>query len=61
MSSHPAPTRRSLRGLRVLLAEDNDINALLATRLLEREGCIIQRARTGDEAVAAAARSFAAR
>ncbi len=59
MSSHPAPTRRSLRGLRVLLAEDNDINALLATRLLEREGCIIQRARTGDEAVAAAARSFA--
>lgn len=44
---------------RVLLVEDNAVNALLATRLLEREGCSIVRARTGDEAVAAVARSLA--
>lgn len=43
---------------RVLLVEDNAVNALLATRLLEREGCIVVRARTGDEAVSAVTRSF---
>jgi CheY-like chemotaxis protein len=46
-------------GARVLLAEDNAINALLATRLLEREGCEVVRAHTGDEAIAAVARSIA--
>jgi signal transduction histidine kinase/CheY-like chemotaxis protein len=44
---------------RVLLVEDNAVNALLATRLLEREGCVVIRARTGDEAVDAVTRSFA--
>ncbi len=44
---------------RILLAEDNAINALLATRLLEREGCLVERVRSGDEAVAAIARSMA--
>jgi signal transduction histidine kinase/AmiR/NasT family two-component response regulator len=44
---------------RVLLVEDNAVNALLATRLLEREGCSVVRARTGDEAVASVARSLA--
>jgi signal transduction histidine kinase/AmiR/NasT family two-component response regulator len=44
---------------RVLLVEDNAVNALLATRLLEREGCSVIRARTGDEAVASVARSLA--
>jgi CheY-like chemotaxis protein len=39
----------------VLLVEDNPINALLAHSLLEREGCIVDRAVGGDEAVSAAA------
>jgi signal transduction histidine kinase/DNA-binding response OmpR family regulator len=44
----------SLRGLRVLLAEDNPINALLARTLLTRAGCIVDVAQDGEEAVAAA-------
>ena len=40
-------------GLRVLLAEDNPINALLARSLLEREGCSVSRVATGAEAVEA--------
>ena len=43
----------------VLLAEDNAVNALLATRLLEREGCRVVRVHTGDEAIAAVARTIA--
>jgi len=39
---------------KVLLAEDNPINALLARSLLEREGCSVTRATTGHEAVEAA-------
>jgi PAS domain S-box-containing protein len=38
-------------GLNVLLAEDNEINALLATRLLERNGARVDWARDGLEAV----------
>ena len=41
-------------GLRVLLAEDNAVNALLARALLQREGCEVERVATGTEAVAAA-------
>ena len=41
-------------GSRVLLAEDNPINAMLARALLEREGCTVDQARTGPEAVEAA-------
>jgi CheY-like chemotaxis protein len=44
-----------LRGLRVLLAEDNPINALLARTLLTRAGCIVSIAQDGEEAVATAA------
>ncbi len=40
-------------GLRVLLAEDNPVNALLAKTLLVRMGCVVDRAATGEEAVAA--------
>jgi CheY-like chemotaxis protein len=43
-------------GARVLLAEDNPINALLARTLLEREGCTVDRIASGDEAVAALSR-----
>ena len=41
-------------GSRVLLAEDNPINAMLARALLEREGCTVDQARTGPDALEAA-------
>jgi signal transduction histidine kinase/CheY-like chemotaxis protein len=41
-------------GLRVLLAEDNPINAILARTLLEREGCAVDCASNGIEAASAA-------
>ncbi len=44
-----------LKGMRVLLAEDNPINALLARTLLTRAGCVVDVAHDGEEAVAAAA------
>lgn len=40
-------------GTRVLLVEDNAINALLARTLLVREGCIVDHAIGGEEALAA--------
>lgn len=43
-------------GLRVLLAEDNPINALLARTLLQRAGCRVNVVGDGEEAVAEAAR-----
>ncbi|NBW08223.1 MAG: response regulator [Caulobacteraceae bacterium] len=44
-------------GIRVLLAEDNPVGALLAKTLLRREGCVVETAATGDEAVAALRRA----
>jgi PAS domain S-box-containing protein len=46
---------------RVLLAEDNDINALLARRLLEKAGCEVFLCVNGREAVAAFQRVLAGR
>ena len=43
-------------GVRVLLAEDNPVNALLVQTLLKREGCTVELAGTGEEALAALAR-----
>jgi CheY-like chemotaxis protein len=40
-------------GSRVLLVEDNPINAMLARTLLSREGCAVDHARGGEEAIAA--------
>ena len=42
-------------GARILLVEDNPINALLARALLTREGCDVEHAISGEEAMAAAA------
>lgn len=59
MAEHPAPliTRHSLRELgrplRVLLAEDNAVNALLASTLLKKQGHGVTLAATGRAAVAA--------
>lgn len=47
-------TPASAVGLRVLLAEDNSINAILARALLEREGCHVECAVNGFEAINAA-------
>ncbi|HEY4028710.1 MAG TPA: response regulator [Caulobacteraceae bacterium] len=47
-------TPASAVGLRVLLAEDNSINAILARALLEREGCHVECAANGFEAINAA-------
>jgi CheY-like chemotaxis protein len=44
-------------GIRILLAEDNPVGALLAKTLLRREGCVVETAATGDEAVAAMKRA----
>jgi CheY-like chemotaxis protein len=40
-------------GVRVLLVEDNPINALLARALLAREGCAVDHAPCGEDAMAA--------
>ena len=48
--ARPAP-KRDLRGVRVLLAEDNDLNAEIATLLLEEQGMEVTRASDGKEAV----------
>ncbi len=44
-------------GVRVLLAEDNPVGALLARTLLRREGCVVETAASGEEAVEALRRA----
>jgi signal transduction histidine kinase/CheY-like chemotaxis protein len=46
-----AENTKNLSGVRVLLAEDNRINALLAKSLLERMGCDVVTVGNGEEAV----------
>ena len=41
----------SIRGVKILLAEDNDLNLEIVTELLEQQGAIITPARNGKEAV----------
>ena len=43
----------SVRALKILLAEDNDINALLARELLQRRGHTVQVVKSGEAALAA--------
>ncbi len=50
--NQPVPIERALK---VLLAEDNQINAILATTLIRRAGHKVDVAANGEEAVAAAA------
>ena len=44
-------------GFRVLIAEDNPVNALLVQALLKREGCTVELAGTGEEVLQAMART----
>ncbi|WP_318240642.1 response regulator [Brevundimonas guildfordensis] len=41
----------AFKGVRVLLVEDNPVGALLAMTLLRREGCVVQTAADGQEAL----------
>ena len=45
------PVHRDLTGVNVLMAEDNDLNAELATVMLEDAGMVVTRASDGKEAV----------
>jgi len=49
------PVVEGALGLRVLLAEDNDVNLMVGIRLLERLGCVVTPAANGREAVALSA------
>ncbi|RZA05829.1 MAG: response regulator, partial [Proteobacteria bacterium] len=45
------PPVGSLNGVKVLVAEDNEMNQLIAEKLLTRAGCIVTVAQTGEEAL----------
>src|SRR5262249_37673577 len=53
--AHTGPDRRSVKakfeGLRVLVAEDNEINQTVAESLLTGMGCVVEVAPNGAEAV----------
>lgn len=52
-SSDASPARAGVRPIEVLLAEDNDLNALVLVRMLESLGCRTTRVTTGADALAA--------
>jgi len=56
-TSNPAVEHASMRGVRVLVVEDNAINQRLATRMLEKFGAQVDVANDGEEGVDLAARS----
>ena len=43
--------QKCLCGVKILLTEDNDLNAEIATELLQEEGCTVDRAKDGVECV----------
>ncbi len=47
----PASTPASIAGLRVLVVEDNVVNASLVRLLLERDGCVVSNAASGVQAL----------
>jgi CheY-like chemotaxis protein len=52
-TAEAAPVPDKIGGLKILLAEDNPVNALLIRELLRRRGHQIQEVTTGEAAVAA--------
>ena len=50
-------SRPAFPGVRVLLVEDNPVGALLATTLLKRQGCVVETAAGGEEALGALQRA----
>ncbi len=57
VSEEAAATIAAAPGARVLLAEDNPINAMLARTLLQREGCQVDHVQNGDAALTAMAQT----
>jgi CheY-like chemotaxis protein len=47
------PASEPVRGLKILVAEDNPVNALLVSKLLERRGHSVNLVRSGDGAISA--------
>lgn len=47
----PAANESLFAGLRVLMAEDNDVNAKITSSVLAKRGALVERARDGQEAV----------
>ncbi len=60
VSAGEVESKKEVRRRRVLLAEDNDINALLARKMLERVHCDVVHARNGEQAVRTARAAFSA-
>ena len=50
-SHRPSATRSALKGCRVLLAEDNPVNQMLARKLIEKMGAVVTIADSGAAAV----------
>ena len=50
-SPEPAGQENGLEGMKVLLAEDNDLNAEIAQELLALQGAVTERAKDGSEAL----------
>lgn len=51
ISSEPESERNSIQGIKILLAEDNEINREVAQVLLEEEGAVVTAVSNGREAV----------
>jgi CheY-like chemotaxis protein len=49
--SGPRPASAGIRGLRVLIAEDNEMNSLILSNILDKEGCSSVIAENGQRAV----------
>jgi CheY-like chemotaxis protein len=58
VEAHPVHAPAMQRRLKVLLAEDNEINALVARRMLEHSDCDVVHVTTGLAAVAVAGDGF---
>lgn len=50
-TEHDDNALASIRGARILLAEDNALNQLVAVNLLKRAGCLVELAENGQEAL----------
>ncbi len=50
-SDEKGTTAGTLEGVHVLLAEDNDMNIIVAQKLMERDGCIVEVAHDGQQVI----------